>query len=97
MLVDHANDRLTSEIQEISFESVRTAEMYQIYTDSGTFIANGILASCKAHGDGSDFFLPPLAFLSNYISPTSPQLLSDIFRSLRLPRQLYYLIIDYLT
>lgn len=63
-----ANGPSLARIVEISTSFVPQNELVQIYTSSCTFIANGLLASCKVEGDASVLFIPALSFISNYIS-----------------------------
>lgn len=63
-------------IERLSFP---VRDLVNIYTPSGTFLANGdIVASCKSELDGSEIFTPLLGPCFDYLSESLPQRLSDL-------------------
>ena len=62
----------TSAITGIQYFTVNANEdrLVSFYTESGTALVNGVFASCKSENDGSEYFIPSLAFIAKYMSPT---------------------------
>ena len=56
------------EIEMIQIMEVPKGELVSIYTDSLTFIGNGILASSKSEDDGVELVMGSLTFISDNVS-----------------------------
>ena len=55
-------------------------ELITVYTKSGEFIGNnnGIRISQRSYGDMSQFYLPALGFIHEYVSAHLPQNIAEM-------------------
>jgi len=84
-MVMNGPDFPRAKILSIEEDLVPSSDLIHVYTPSGTLLVNGgILASTKTEFDLSEYHMPLMNLLYNYISTSAPQQLANLATKLRL-------------
>lgn len=86
---DHA--RITQITQRLESSD----NLVSVYTSSNRIVAEGVLSSCKVHDDPSEYVVPILGFISDYVSESLPQWLYDMTKQFGV-QTLYYKVARWL-